>query len=110
MIGNCAFFGYLITFLALTMRIPLFKRAGRTDGRTDTLTDTQKNELIFRYRERSERRPSMIGNCAFFGYLITFLALTMRIPLFKRAGRTDGRTDTLTDTQKNELIFRYREK
>ena len=44
----------------------------------------------------SEKRPSMIGECAFFIYFFKFLALTLRIPLFKRTGHT----------QKSGLIFR----
>ena len=81
-------FWIFFQFLALTVRILLFKRTGRT----------QKSGLIFRLIEglsglpcsrsgRSEKRPSMIHEGAFFGYFFKFLAPTVRIPLFKRVTR-----------------------
>ena len=86
MIGECAFFGYFFKFLALTVRIPLFKRTGHT----------QKSGLIFRLLEGlsglpcsgsggCEKRPFMIHEGAFFGYFFIFLAPTVRLPLFKCA-------------------------
>ena len=41
----------------------------------------------------SERRPSMIGDGAFFGYIFKFLAPTVRILLFKRSAHTDEKVN-----------------
>ena len=41
----------------------------------------------------SERGPSMIDDCAFFGYFFIFLASTVRIPLFKRIGHIEKWAD-----------------
>ena len=44
---------------------------------------------------RSEKRPSMMGECDFLRYFFIFLVPTVRIPVFK------------CDTLKSGLIYRY---
>ena len=84
MIGECSFF---FKFLALTVRIPLFKRTGHV----------KKSGLIFRSIEglsglpcsrsgRTEKWSSMIHDSASFGYFFKLVAPMMRIPLCKCVG------------------------
>ena len=57
--------------------------------------------LSCRRSGRSESRPSMIADCAFFKIKKKFfLALQVRIPLFKRAAYIDGRRGGRTDREK----------
>ncbi len=101
--ANAHFLKYFFQFLALTVRIPLFKRTGHT----------QKSGLIFRLLEGlsglpcsgsggCEKRPFMIHEGAFFGYFFIFLAPTVRLPLFKRSV-----THTHTQIWTHLYIYRW---
>ena len=58
------------------------------------------NGLPYRRSGLSGKRPSVVGDCAFFEFFFKCLA-PIAIPLFKRTGRTDKHT------HKRQKIFKH---
>ena len=61
---------------------------------TSSRVRTGLSELPCSRSGRSEKRPSMIGERASFGYFFIFLAPTVRLPLFKRSAHTHKKVDS----------------